>query len=524
VIVAASLPPEVPRPRVLEQLSFGNGCTRIHWAVDAKRLDTHNGREVSPQFEIQFPDQDPQTFQLTIYPTVQNDSKHGAGFKKAKGRGRVELKCVSNPPMGFPEVGVRVRAGKGSFAKAPRGPVLHNFAEKSCCGLAKSEQEWDFKSAVDESKTVTITVEIAPKALVNDFPPDSNVPQAPALLRASSLQLSSDEPPLPFEVPALHRALSLQLTHDDVPPLRLVEAEEAPCAMALGLGAAAAAPTEPPPGLGFAVAAAGDAVAYGGAEKPTAPGAIGPGSGARDRNICSSGEEDSTDFSNTGSTWEGPVWNQWSDSSKSLAMPPLGDWTGKRLPGIESIAAGRLGSQPTVPSRPSSPPGGSQANLDSDAEATLARTPVELEELPGGGARAVWTLPSRSLAWSNKGEVSPGFTVCLAGQESQTFQILLYPKAGRRRSSKTWEEANGRARVVLKCQSLQPSESRAPVLVRFGVGRGGHPRPTRGPVVHNFSEQVCCGLPKSEEEWDFKSLVDESDSVAIVVEVIPSSY
>jgi len=156
-------PAEVNRPSVMEQVNVANGHTILHWAVDAKKLESQDKQQVSPQFEVRFPGHSPQTFQLVIYPTVVNDGRRGAGFKKAKGRGRVVLKCQSvELPEGFPYVSFSISIGKGDLLQPLRGPTAHNFRDQSCGGLPKKKEEWDFKSGVDDSRTVAVNVELWP--------------------------------------------------------------------------------------------------------------------------------------------------------------------------------------------------------------------------------------------------------------------------------------------------------------------------------------------------------------------------
>jgi len=156
-------PAEVNRPSVLEQVNVASGHTILHWAVDAKKLESQDKQCVSPQFDVRFPGHSPQTFQLVVYPTAVNDGRRGAGFKKAKGRGRVVLKCQSPElPSGYPQVSFSISIGKGDLLQPTRGPVSHSFHEQSVCGLPKKKEEWDFRSGVDESKTVTINFELWP--------------------------------------------------------------------------------------------------------------------------------------------------------------------------------------------------------------------------------------------------------------------------------------------------------------------------------------------------------------------------
>jgi len=66
--------------------------------------------------------------------------------------------------------------------------------------------------------------------------------------------------------------------------------------------------------------------------------------------------------------------------------------------------------------------------------------------------------------------------------------------------------------------------------VSFGVGRGGcafgcEAPAMRGPVLHNFAGQSCCGLPRADggdDEFDLQEAADKaSRKVAIHVDVLP---
>jgi len=63
--------------------------------------------------------------------------------------------------------------------------------------------------------------------------------------------------------------------------------------------------------------------------------------------------------------------------------------------------------------------------------------------------------------------------------------------------------------------------------VSFGVGPGGsaigcESPSMRGPVLHSFAGQSCCGLPRADEEFDMQAAVDRATrKVAIHIEVSP---
>mmetsp|Transcript_131108 Transcript_131108/g.339543 ORF Transcript_131108/g.339543 Transcript_131108/m.339543 type:complete len:109 (+) Transcript_131108:3-329(+) len=91
---------------------------------------------------------------MAIYPIARSDARGGGGFKRAQGKGRVELKCEGRFEEGKGAM-MKFCIGIGDKAKhldqPARGPVVHDFAEQSCAGLAKEEEQWDFTKAVDDS-------------------------------------------------------------------------------------------------------------------------------------------------------------------------------------------------------------------------------------------------------------------------------------------------------------------------------------------------------------------------------------
>mmetsp|Transcript_110329 Transcript_110329/g.276220 ORF Transcript_110329/g.276220 Transcript_110329/m.276220 type:complete len:109 (+) Transcript_110329:3-329(+) len=101
---------------------------------------------------------------MAIYPIAKNDARGGGGFKRAQGKGRVELKCEGHFAEGKGAM-VQFCIGIGDKDKhldqPARGPVVHDFAEQSCAGLVKEEEQWEFTKAVDDSnKRVIIRVQV----------------------------------------------------------------------------------------------------------------------------------------------------------------------------------------------------------------------------------------------------------------------------------------------------------------------------------------------------------------------------
>ena len=96
---------------------------------------------------------------------TQTGGKHGAGFKKAKGRGNIEVKCfgsVEGPADCL--TAMQVTVGTGSRKQKAREIVKHSFAEKSCCLLPKGRDSvWDLKAAVcKDTKCVELCIEVLP--------------------------------------------------------------------------------------------------------------------------------------------------------------------------------------------------------------------------------------------------------------------------------------------------------------------------------------------------------------------------
>lgn len=152
-------------PGLLARPMTAAGCTHVHWAVPSKKLESQDKQIVSQKFLVEVPGQGPTPFKLVLYPKATNDGKHGAGFKKAKGHGKVVLKCEAPFPGKQSDFCFRIgvgRADKGAETLQPfRGPVMENFFEHSCHGLPQAEEDWDFSASVQESKTFVVTVEIA---------------------------------------------------------------------------------------------------------------------------------------------------------------------------------------------------------------------------------------------------------------------------------------------------------------------------------------------------------------------------
>lgn len=133
-----------------------DGRMQIHWPVDARKLNGKDKQIISPSFEI-YPGC---SLKLMLKPTAMGEKKHQSSFKKAKGRGSVDLKLVESD--GFsPTLRFCISVGGGS----PRGPVEHDFSDSAVGGLAKNDGQFDFSSAVDPtSSTFLVLLEVLPRS------------------------------------------------------------------------------------------------------------------------------------------------------------------------------------------------------------------------------------------------------------------------------------------------------------------------------------------------------------------------
>ena len=163
---AARLLPPPNSPRDLAPLEANKlecrdvaGKELVRWRVDGNRLESHTERLLSPEFQLRL-GQELLSFRIVAL-AKQTGGKNGAGFRKAKGQGTLELKCLSPVPPHAPDLIVRTTIGKHT---APS--IRHSFVEKTCCPLRNGKQtEWDFKPHGDYMGCeVTLEVDFSPNA------------------------------------------------------------------------------------------------------------------------------------------------------------------------------------------------------------------------------------------------------------------------------------------------------------------------------------------------------------------------
>jgi hypothetical protein len=139
---------------------FGTGTgvmgVAVDWPVDASKFKGNDRQIVSPSFEIS----PGVACKLMIQPNFVGERKGQGGFKKAKGKGSIHLKCEANTSIDVPNLSFSLTIGTNGSWQPTRGPVPFSFSNGSVCSLPQDE-EWDFSRAVgNTSKICNVRLEI----------------------------------------------------------------------------------------------------------------------------------------------------------------------------------------------------------------------------------------------------------------------------------------------------------------------------------------------------------------------------
>jgi hypothetical protein len=153
--------------------SAKSGACKFKWFVSSKLLQTTNCQHYSPAFELPYgPSGQNIQFKMIIRPLVVHDKRGGSSFKKSKGRGIIQLRCldhdegVENLSLSF---SISVGPEECHGGEPPRGPVVHDFSDPVICGLPEQSAVWDFSKYVDwESQTFVINLATSPAVPVGE--------------------------------------------------------------------------------------------------------------------------------------------------------------------------------------------------------------------------------------------------------------------------------------------------------------------------------------------------------------------
>lgn len=141
--------------------------------------------------------------------------------------------------------------------------------------------------------------------------------------------------------------------------------------------------------------------------------------------------------------------------------------------------------------------------------------------MSSGIDRAYWTVEAGKLKSNSRVMVSPALTVsCPGTAEKLVLKMVINPSSG-----SSFKSSAGKGFVQIKCESNPDQYQSTQFTFRIGIssGRGdGKWQEMRGPVSWNFRENVICGLPQDQRDWNFTEVVDEkSNTFAICLEILP---
>jgi len=140
------------------QLHRSESTTAAQWTVDAKKLRSTDRVVVSPPFVLPLGGQ-LLPFRMMLVPAVVCKRRGGHCFKRAQGRGSVQLKCEASdlPQDASTKIQYALRVGWGRL----RGPNEHDFQQAMVCGLPRDQEDWNFAEAEDAaSRTFTVHLEV----------------------------------------------------------------------------------------------------------------------------------------------------------------------------------------------------------------------------------------------------------------------------------------------------------------------------------------------------------------------------
>jgi len=142
----------------------------------------------------------------------------------------------------------------------------------------------------------------------------------------------------------------------------------------------------------------------------------------------------------------------------------------------------------------------------------------------GATYSVVWNVERRQLASQDRKIASPSFLVSF-GNRSMEYSCKLVLDS----RDFSFYKSHGLAKISIKCENVCGcgrdcgySCNDWKVSASFRVGEGSREQPSRGPVIHNFSESATCALPDGLDVWDLRSsLYRTAKTVRIQAEITP---
>lgn len=126
----------------------------VYWVVDAKLLWSKDKQAISWEFTLWLSEKDPAVpCVLVLHPFGGHLSKGGQGFLGTRGRGKIEFKSKQSSFVGrtaCASISFMVGSKDPTKQQTVRGPVTHDFVDKSIASLPNGSDVWDFRKSVDE--------------------------------------------------------------------------------------------------------------------------------------------------------------------------------------------------------------------------------------------------------------------------------------------------------------------------------------------------------------------------------------
>jgi len=142
---------------------------------------------------------------------------------------------------------------------------------------------------------------------------------------------------------------------------------------------------------------------------------------------------------------------------------------------------------------------------------------LEVKRNSNGSFLVCWTVGARKLRGSDKQAISPLFELPLGPNgQSMQLRIMIYPKASDSKTPCNFRSSQGRGYIQVKYESDTVGKLPS-VKVEMSVGTGNQAQAHRS-IHHDFSSNAICGLPRSDDIWDFNSSIDlENNMLPIFV-------
>lgn len=160
--------PQEPRAELkaaIREPAAADAEEAFQWEVPTHKFKLTDRSIVSKSFIVLMgpgEEKDKVPFLVQVTAAKTGDKKGCHSFKKAKGIGKLEVNCKKRPPEGSEPIKFYFNVGGER-----RGPVTHNFAESSLCGLLQEDEYWDFIALENGSmQAVRITIEMPGQKLL----------------------------------------------------------------------------------------------------------------------------------------------------------------------------------------------------------------------------------------------------------------------------------------------------------------------------------------------------------------------